>query len=165
MSHCGLRHALWHMVWVICGDLGNVCGETSKGGLLFMITWKTIVCLYWQGDLQSFFRNRFSQPLSNGENFFSDCKLENTNMGGGSTEGESIFSMGHLFTAIFKVVHYWLYLCFSFQRHSPKKKNTVDKELLKTYAGSLQLYLGSFLSPGLQWMQRFSCWKWTVKAW
>lgn len=29
-------------------------------------------------------------------------------------------------------------------------KNTVDKELFKTYSGSEQLYLASFLSPGLQ---------------
>lgn len=33
----------------------NVCRETSKGGLLFMITWKTIVCRYWLGDLRSSF--------------------------------------------------------------------------------------------------------------
>lgn len=165
MSHCGLRHALWHMVWVICGDLGNVCGETSKGGLLFMITWKTIVCLYWQGDLQSFFRNRFSQPLSNGENFFSDCKLENTNMGGEVQKVKASFQWAiclQPFSRLFIID----YISVSPSRDTvQKKKNTVDKELLKTYAGSLQLYLGSFLSPGLQWMQRFSCWKWTVKAW
>lgn len=31
-----------------------------------------------------------------------------------------------------------------------QSKNTVDKELFKTYSGSVQLYLASFLSPGLQ---------------
>lgn len=68
MSHGGLCHALWHMVWVICGE--NVCWETSGGGLLFMITWKTIVRWYWIEDLQSLFRNKCGQKLGDGENFF-----------------------------------------------------------------------------------------------
>lgn len=68
MSHGGLCHALWHMVWVICGE--NVCWETSRGGLLFMITWKTIVRWYWLEDLQSLFRNKCGQKLGDGENFF-----------------------------------------------------------------------------------------------
>lgn len=91
MSQCGLCHALQHMVRVICDDLGNVCRETSKGGLLFMITWKTIVALLLAGRFAIFFLFFFfsfqeqmqSEALQWGKLLFFDCKLENINMRGG----------------------------------------------------------------------------------
>lgn len=139
MSHCRLCHALWHMVWVIW-DLGNVCWETSEGRLLFMITWKTNVGWHWLEDWQSV----FSQRLSNGENFFFDCKLKNTNMGGESTEGENI----SLFNSPSVYRHFQgcsLLITSLFLLPEAQSKNSVDKELC-----GLLLYLASFLSLGLQ---------------
>lgn len=90
--------------------------ETSEGGLLFMITWKTIVCWYWLEDLQSPFRNRRSQRLSNGKHLFWLEIREHIYRGKAQKVKVCLFSIGHLFTAIFKVVHYWLHLYFSLQR-------------------------------------------------
>lgn len=151
------------------GTWENVFCDTSKGGLLFMITWKTIVFWYWLGDLKSFFffffsfsGNRCSQRLSNRENFLFDCKLENRNIGGEYRRWKHLFNGPSVYS------HFQgcsLLITSMFLLAETRWKNTVDKELFKTNSGSEQLYLASFLSPGLQWMQRFACWKWTVKAW
>lgn len=85
-----------------------------------------------------------SQTLGNGENFFFDCKLKNTNMGGESTEGENIplFNSPSVYRH-FQGCSLLITSLFLFPEAQPK--NSVDKELC-----GVLLYLASFLFPGLQ---------------
>lgn len=58
---------------------------------------------------------------------------------GGDKVKEQLVSISHLFTAIFKVVHYWLHLYFSFQRGSQKTL------LIKNYFKLTQTVFNSIL--------------------
>lgn len=125
-SLCSSRYvtlcALLHLVTQLSAEAWeNVCRETDWGGLLFMITWKTIVFWYWLGDLQSvifyfilfiFFLEQV-QPrgLVMDKGSFFIVNEKNTNMGGKCRRWKRLFSGQSVFSH-FKVAYYWLHLCF-----------------------------------------------------
>lgn len=147
MSHRWFCHALWHMVWVICGDLGKYLLRDKQRWVIMCDNMKDNCVLVLTGRFAIFFffRNRVSQRL-----FFSFyCKLENTNTDWKYRRWKHRFNGPSVYSH-FQGCSLLIYISVSPSRDTVK--NTVDKELFKTYSGNVQLYLASFLSPGLQWM-------------
>lgn len=64
-----------------------------------------------------------------GKTSFFDCKLESTKNRERGKVKACLVSISHLFTAIFKVVHYWLHLYFSL--HGCSQKTLQIKNYLK----------------------------------